>query len=89
MKKKNWKVDSFRTIGWIIEFIRRYIKIEANESLVGVLSLYQYLYRFNFNSNIDQIKNFIFIISKVFIRESDVRAVARPERTKPFGVFWF
>jgi hypothetical protein len=61
MKKKIWKVDSFRTIGWIIEFIRRYIKLEANESLVGVLSLYRCLYRFSFNSNINQIKNFILI----------------------------
>ncbi|CAG2168736.1 unnamed protein product [Oppiella nova] len=33
MKKKNWKVDSNRTIGWINEFIKRYIKLEANESL--------------------------------------------------------
>ncbi|XP_054155114.1 autophagy protein 12-like [Oppia nitens] len=33
MKKKNWKVDSNRTIGWISDFIRKYIRIENNESL--------------------------------------------------------
>ena len=38
MKKKNWRVDSYRTIGWISEFIKRYIKVEGNESLVGVFT---------------------------------------------------
>lgn len=38
MKKKNWRVESDKTIGWISEFIKRYIKLEANETLVGVSS---------------------------------------------------
>ena len=40
MKKKNWRVESDRTIGWISEFIKRYIKLEPNESLVGVFTIH-------------------------------------------------
>ena len=37
MKKKKWSVDSNRNIGWIIEFIKRYFKLESSESLVRIL----------------------------------------------------
>ncbi|XP_057670975.1 autophagy protein 12-like [Diorhabda carinulata] len=33
MKKKKWTVDSDKKIGWIIEFIRKYLKLEPNEKL--------------------------------------------------------
>lgn len=33
MKKKKWTVDSDKPIGWIIEFIKKYLKLEANEKL--------------------------------------------------------
>ncbi|CAH1104782.1 unnamed protein product [Psylliodes chrysocephalus] len=33
MKKKKWTVDSDKKIGWIIEFIRKYLKLETNEKL--------------------------------------------------------
>ncbi|XP_030761004.1 autophagy protein 12-like [Sitophilus oryzae] len=33
MKKKKWTVDSDKPIGWIIEFIKKYLKLEVNEKL--------------------------------------------------------
>ena len=35
MKKKRWAVEKSKKIGWIIEFIRKYIKSEPSESLVS------------------------------------------------------
>lgn len=35
MKKKKWTVDPDKTVAWVITFIRRYLKLEANESLVS------------------------------------------------------
>jgi len=34
MKKKKWAVGNDKTIGWVIDFIKRYLKLEANQSLV-------------------------------------------------------
>ncbi|VEN53355.1 unnamed protein product [Callosobruchus maculatus] len=33
MKKKKWTVDSDKKIGWIIEFVKKYLKLESNEKL--------------------------------------------------------
>ncbi|XP_002736735.1 ubiquitin-like protein ATG12 [Saccoglossus kowalevskii] len=33
MKKKKWAVDPSKKIGWVMEFIRKYIKCEPNQSL--------------------------------------------------------
>ncbi|KAF7287896.1 hypothetical protein GWI33_000243 [Rhynchophorus ferrugineus] len=33
MKKKKWQVESDKPIGWIVEFIKKYLKLEANEKL--------------------------------------------------------
>ncbi|XP_013789132.1 autophagy protein 12-like [Limulus polyphemus] len=33
MKRKKWAVDPCKKIGWIIEFIRRYLKLDPSESL--------------------------------------------------------
>ncbi|XP_013399207.1 ubiquitin-like protein ATG12 [Lingula anatina] len=33
MKKKKWAVDPSKKIGWIIEFIKKYIKAEPSESV--------------------------------------------------------
>jgi len=33
MKQKNYKVDGEKKISWIIQFIRKYLKLEQNDSL--------------------------------------------------------
>ncbi|KAG5889007.1 hypothetical protein JTB14_033937 [Gonioctena quinquepunctata] len=33
MKKKKWTVDSDKKIGWIVEFIKKYLRLEPNEKL--------------------------------------------------------
>lgn len=33
MKQKKWSVSLEHTIGWISEFVRRYLKLDANERL--------------------------------------------------------
>lgn len=33
MKTKKWSVDPEKKIGWIIEFIKRYLKLDASENL--------------------------------------------------------
>ena len=34
MKKKKWAVDRHKKFSWISEFIRKYLKTDANESIV-------------------------------------------------------
>lgn len=34
MKKKKWAVDAEKPIGWIMEFVKKYLKLEADEKLV-------------------------------------------------------
>lgn len=36
MKKKKWAVDPDKKIGYLIEFIKRYLKFEPSESLVSL-----------------------------------------------------
>ncbi|XP_076059994.1 autophagy-related 12 [Oratosquilla oratoria] len=33
MKKKKWAVEGEKPVGWVIEFIRKYLKLDANDSL--------------------------------------------------------
>nr|ADO32996.1 autophagy-like protein Atg12 [Biston betularia] len=33
MKKKKWAVDAEKPIGWIIEFVKKYLKLEPDEKL--------------------------------------------------------
>ncbi|CAH1794358.1 unnamed protein product [Owenia fusiformis] len=33
MKKKKWAVDPTKKIGWVIEFMRKYLKFEPEDSL--------------------------------------------------------
>ncbi|XP_022830879.1 autophagy protein 12-like [Spodoptera litura] len=33
MKKKKWAVDAEKPIGWIMEFVKKYLKLEPNEKL--------------------------------------------------------
>jgi ubiquitin-like protein ATG12 len=33
MKKKKWQVDENKTVHWIISFIKRYLRLEDNETL--------------------------------------------------------
>ncbi|XP_068631932.1 autophagy protein 12-like [Battus philenor] len=33
MKKKKWAVDAEKPIGWIIEFVKKYLKLEPEEKL--------------------------------------------------------
>lgn len=35
MKTKKWAVDKNKKIGWIIDFIKKYLKLEPSESLVS------------------------------------------------------
>lgn len=34
MKKKKWAVDAEKPIGWIMEFVKKYLKLEPEEKLV-------------------------------------------------------
>lgn len=43
MKKKKWAVDAEKPIGWIMEFVKKYLKLEPEEKLV---SLYYVLTKF-------------------------------------------
>jgi hypothetical protein len=42
MKKKKWAVGYDKTIGWVIDFIKRYLKLEASQALVRHDVLYLY-----------------------------------------------
>lgn len=42
MKKKKWSVDAEKPIGWIVEFIKRYLKLEPDDKLVSLKSLLIY-----------------------------------------------
>ncbi|XP_066146617.1 autophagy protein 12-like isoform X2 [Euwallacea fornicatus] len=33
MKTKKWTVDSDKPIGWIIEFVKKYLKLDSSEKL--------------------------------------------------------
>ena len=37
MKKKKWSVDGTKTVAYLIEFIRKYIKCEPSDSLVSII----------------------------------------------------
>lgn len=36
MKKKKWAVDAEKPIGWIMEFVKKYLKLEPDEKLVYI-----------------------------------------------------
>ena len=36
MKKKKWAVDRNKQVSYLIDFIRKYIKCDSSESLVGI-----------------------------------------------------
>lgn len=36
MKKKKWAVDAEKPIGWIMEFVKKYLKLEPEEKLVNL-----------------------------------------------------
>jgi hypothetical protein len=48
MKKKKWAVDPERKIGWIMEFMKKYLKLDRSEHLVrfqiGIATSRNYLY---------------------------------------------
>lgn len=48
MKKKKWAVDAEKPIGWIMEFVKKYLKLEADEKLVGIWLWY---YEFSFKNH--------------------------------------
>ena len=39
MKKKKWAVEGEKRVGWVADFIRKYIKLDPNDSLVWLGSL--------------------------------------------------
>ena len=38
MAKRKWAVDRAKKIAWVIEFVRKYLKFESQDSLVGLFS---------------------------------------------------
>lgn len=42
MKKKKWAVDANKQIGWIMEFIKKYLKLEAEEKLVSIFPIFAF-----------------------------------------------
>ena len=40
MIRKKWAVNAEQTIGWVISFIRQYLKLAAEDSLVSCCDLY-------------------------------------------------
>lgn len=36
MKKKKWAVEGEKPVGWVAEFIRKYLKLESSDTLVGL-----------------------------------------------------
>ena len=55
MKKRKWAVDKKKKIGWIIEFIKKYIKSEPHDSLVSGLSLNMFM----INSNLGYVECYL------------------------------
>lgn len=56
MKKKKWAVDAEKPIGWIMEFVKKYLKLEPEEKLVysfyiNLFFFLIFLFRF-INSNL-------------------------------------
>lgn len=37
MKRKKWAVDADKQLGWITEFVKKYLKLEAQERVVCIL----------------------------------------------------
>lgn len=42
MKKKKWTVDQDKSVLWVITFIKMYLKLQNNESLVSIFDLYSF-----------------------------------------------
>lgn len=40
MKTKKWAVDQEKPISWVIKFIHKYLKLEADEKLVSILIIH-------------------------------------------------
>lgn len=40
MKKKRWAVDAEKPIAWIVEFVKKYLKLEPEERLVSIFLLF-------------------------------------------------
>lgn len=40
MKHKKWSVEADKPIGWIIDFMRKYLKLDAQERLVCLEKIY-------------------------------------------------
>lgn len=53
MKKQRWAVPADRKIAGIIDFIRKYLKLEPTESLVNITYVNKYLYiYFEYNGSV-------------------------------------
>ena len=44
LKKKKWTVDRHKQIGWICEFIRKFIRTETEDSVVSTLYIITHKY---------------------------------------------
>lgn len=82
MKKKKWAVDAEKQIGWIVEFVKKYLKLEPDEKLVSYTWTFLYLFIVSGKSGIDDSAGFV----PVCVCEPDVCSVAWPAGTQPVPV---
>lgn len=62
MKRKKWCISADQTVSWVITFIRQYLKLSQDDSLVSKLSPYIHT-KLSFSSYLT-----------VYLRESSIRS---------------
>lgn len=76
MKKKKWAVDAEKPIGWIMEFVKKYLKLNDDEKLVSFYVASYIVDTF-----------LILILFSVFICESNFCSFSRPDCKKSLRMF--
>ncbi|XP_045113077.1 ubiquitin-like protein ATG12 isoform X2 [Portunus trituberculatus] len=58
MKKKRWAVEGEKQVGWVAEFIRKYLKLDQNDSLVCEYGSFQKegYYRNSLSRNVEMFR---------------------------------
>ena len=44
MKKRRWAIDPDKSIGWIMKFIHKYLKMDPDEKIVSNFNLKEFIY---------------------------------------------
>lgn len=73
MIRKKWSVNADQTVGWVIQFIRQYLQLPAEDSLVSHCRLCSLLLP----------------LCPVPVREPGLRSGSRSSDPKLASVFWF